>query len=118
MTVSMMQCGTATTEPAFEIIALAATNATLKSGDLMLDDGRELTLTDDLTIDLTTVLGGAASGNTTYYLYVDMQGVPASSVNGTTNKTSIVITDESSFALLTTAPEDTGSHSDAVVGAR
>jgi len=101
-------------DASFKIQSVATPSAVIKGGFLPLVDGRELATYDgagtlstdygkDLTINLTTVLGGAPANATAYYLYIDLQGVPAAAVT-TDDGRSLVAVQQANFVLLTGLP--------------
>ena len=93
-------------DASFKIQSVTDPNAVIKSGFLILDDGRELAISSDLTIDLDTVFGGLPAASTSYYLYVDLLQLPAQSLLGANNREVYLISSESEFHLDVRGPQD------------
>lgn len=92
-------------DASLKIQAVADPQATIKAGFLILGDGRELSVSSDLSINLDTVLGSDPTDATTYYLYVDLNTLDATSTSSTGRVTYEL--SEASFALSIETPEDT-----------
>lgn len=77
-------------------------NLTIKAGNLILDDQSELHIASDLTVSLDTILGSDPVDATTYYLFADLDAIPAEAAlaNGRVVRT---ISTASHFALFTAA---------------
>lgn len=102
-------------DTSFKIQAVATPTATLKGGYIGLDDGRELATYDgagtastdfggNLSLNLSTIFGGAPANATTYYLYVDLQTLGAAVVvTGTGRK--LFAVQQANFVLSTTTPD-------------
>ena len=102
-------------DSSFKLQSISTPNAVIKGGYILLQDGRELATHDgsgslqadfgqDLTINLTTVLGSAPANATTYYLYVDLHSLSASVTTTDTGRVLYAVT-QSNFKLLTSKPE-------------
>jgi hypothetical protein len=52
-------------------------NVTIKAGYLLLSDGKELAVSADLSVNLTTAAGGGSPADGYYYLYIDLDALPA-----------------------------------------
>ena len=89
-------------DASFKLQSVTTPNAVIKSGFLILDNGKELRLASDTTINLTTVLGSAPADATSYHLYVDLNTLPAvTTVSG--RKLYDMV--QANFALSTSSPE-------------
>jgi hypothetical protein len=104
-------------DASFKIQSVSTPNAVIKGGYLLLDDGRELASYDgagsastdfgkDLTVSLSTILGGAPANATAYYLYLDLTSLGASVTQSDTGRVVYPIT-ISNFVLSTVSPEFT-----------
>lgn len=102
-------------DSSFKLQSISTPNAVIKGGYILLQDGRELATHDgsgslqadfgqDLTINLTTVLGSSPADATTYYLYVDLHSLSASVTTTDTGRVLYAVT-QSNFKLLTSKPE-------------
>lgn len=84
--------------------AVADPNVTLKSGFLILDSGVELQIATDLTVSLDTILGSNPVDATAYYLYLDLDQVPAATLLANGRQVRIVSA-ASHFSIQTVLPD-------------
>jgi len=102
-------------DASFKVQSVATPNASIKGGYLLIDDGRELGTYDgagsastdfgtDLTVSLTTILGGAPANATAYYLYLDLNSLGAATTQSDTGRAVYPVT-VANFVLSTVSPE-------------
>jgi len=91
-------------DSSFKLQSVTDPSAVIKAGYILLDDGRELEIASDLTINLTTILGSAPAASTSYYLYVKISSATESTTaNG---RKVFSITGDANFTLSTTLPQN------------
>ena len=113
-------------DSSFKLQSMSATGTlSVKGGELILDDGKELatydgagTATSDFSVDisfdvdLTTLIeGGSAASATTYYVYVDLTTLPAATTltAGASQGRKLYGITSANFVLSSTAPEALGN---------
>ena len=94
--------GTGGGDTSFKFQTISGTTLTIKKGFIILNDGRELYIPSDLSLDLSTI----ASIDGTYYGYVDLYSIPIAPVYFNGRKLYQITT--SNFSFLTTAPDSYG----------
>ena len=85
-------------DSSFKFQAIDGTDLTIKSGFIILSDGRELNLASDLTYDLS---GITIDGD--YYGYIDLLSLPAQT---TINGREVYNITSSNFSFVTVTPDD------------
>lgn len=100
-------------DASFKLQAIATNVATIKAGSIILDDGRELYLAADATVNLKTGVNSlgvtSPSASTAYYVYLDLAFLPAQTSVGSADRKVYAITSGTSgqFVVLATSPENT-----------
>lgn len=89
-------------DSSFKLQSVSTPNAIVKAGFLILDDGRELQVASDITVNLTTILGTSPSDATSYYLYIDLYKLPSSTL--TTSGRAVYLISQTQLYLSTTLP--------------
>ena len=64
-------------DSSLKIQSITNPNAVVKKGNLILTNGKELNIASDLSVNLTTAAGGGSPADGYYYLYVDLNALPA-----------------------------------------
>ena len=66
-------------DSSFKCQSVSDPNLVIKSGEIIINEGEEFQISSDLTVNLDVVFGNPVN-DTTYYLYIDMDAVPAAAV--------------------------------------
>lgn len=99
-------------DASFKLQSIAANEATIKAGSIFLNDGKELYLAADTTLNLKTqvnALGVTAPGaSTPYYAYLDLQALPAQTSVGNSQRKVYAASFGTSgmLVILATTPEN------------
>ena len=91
-------------DSSFKCQTVSDPDLTLKSGFLILDGGVELQIAADLTVSLDTILGSDPVDATTYYLYLDLDSIPAATLLSNGRQVRIVSA-TGHFSLQTALPD-------------